>query len=97
MKMFKFFLVVSMGCLALGVWARLPQDAGAKTEASAAQRLSEHRRAELRAALKASQAQLSMGAQQEVLDYGRALSDQERALRRQQLRQQLREINYDAP
>lgn len=99
MKIFRFFLLLSVGCLAIGVWARSPTDAGAKTEASAAQHLNEQRRAELRAALKASQGQAGVGleAPLDAFDPGRALSEEERIQRRQQLRQQLREIRYESP
>jgi hypothetical protein len=95
MKIFKFFLLMGVGCFALGAWARSPADA----ESATAQRLSEQRRAELRAALKASQgpALVDPVARQEVLDPGRTLPEGERAQRRQQLRQQLREIRYELP
>ncbi len=96
MKIFRLFLLMGVGCFALGAWARSPADADAAT----AQRLSEQRRAELRAALKASQDQalVSTEARQEMLDPGgRTLSEGERAQRRQQLRQQLREIRYESP
>ncbi len=96
MKIFRFFLLMGVGCLAAGVWARSPADA----DASSAQRLSEQRRAELRAALKASRGQEVIGSEalrQEALDSGRTLSDEERAQRRQQMRQQLREIRYESP
>lgn len=95
MKFFRFFLLMGVGCLAVGAWARSPADA----DASTAQRLSEQRRAELRAALKALPGQASVGTdvRQEALDPGRPLSDEERAQRRLQLRQQLREIRYESP
>lgn len=94
MKIFRFLVLMGVGWLAAGVWARSPADADA-----AAQRLSDQRRSDLRAALKASQGRTLIGlnASQAVFDPSHTLSEEERAQRRQQLRQQLREVRDDSP
>jgi len=94
MKIFRFFLLMGVGWLTIGAWARSPAEADA-----AAQRLSEQRRSDLRAALKASQSQTLIGleAPQAVFDPYQTLSEEDRAQRRQQLRQQLREVRDDLP
>ena len=96
MKTFKFFLLLGVGCLAIGAWARSPAEADAETTA---RRLSEQRRSDLRAALKASQGRSLIGldAPQEALDPNLNVSEEERVQRRQQLRQQLREVRNDLP
>ncbi len=97
MKILKFLLLMGVGGLAIGAWARSPSDTGAN--AVAAQRLIEQRRADLRATLKASQNRVSASLEghQEVLDTNPELSEDERAQRRLQLRRQISEVRYDSP